>query len=209
MFVAVAVISWVIVFIASIIFIVGGIVILISGNLEEGNFLESWKNFLYNQVLGVKALDPGTDPAWGYEFFNFILPILYVVFGAVLISICIIEFVRIKKRQKISLPFIKVLIILVIIVCFIFGNLFAIVSAILLIVALVMMEIILFDVEAINNYSEERNLMIIYKEEKKFEKEVNKEGRRSWKKRFGTWDSKKEMGTNKYKKTYFEDEKEW
>ncbi|WP_338972710.1 hypothetical protein [Spiroplasma endosymbiont of Panorpa germanica] len=201
--------SWVIVFIAAIIFIIGGAVILVSFTLEEGNFLEGIKKIITNQLVGADILKYSNGEKWGYEFYYYVLPILLMVIGAVLISICIIEFVRIRKRQKISLPFIKTLILLLIVFCFIFGFLILIVPAILLIVALIAQEIILFDVEAINNYSEERNLLIIYKEERKFEKEVNKEGKRSWKKRFGSWESKKELGKNKYKKSYFEDEKEW
>lgn len=60
---------------------------------------------------------------------------------------------------------------------FILGKTLTVIAGGTFFVALVFLEIVLFDTDALNNYAEERNLVSIYREERKFEKEVNKEGK--------------------------------
>ncbi|WP_339020826.1 hypothetical protein [Spiroplasma endosymbiont of Atherix ibis] len=94
-----------------------------------------------------------------------------------LITISIIELLRLKKHQKISKPYIKVTMVILSIVLLLTGQLLLVLASILILLAFILLEAILFDSEALNNYAEERNLILIYKEEKKFEKEVSKQGK--------------------------------
>ncbi|AHI53362.1 hypothetical protein [Spiroplasma culicicola] len=115
----------------------------------------------------------GAIPQWHL----FVTAGLMVALSAGLITVAVMELVRAKKRQKISKPFIKSLLVLVPAFGLLYGqNIILIVSGCLL-VAWVLLEAVLFDSEALNNYAEERNLISIYKEERKFEKEVSKEGK--------------------------------
>lgn len=100
-----------------------------------------------------------------------------MVAGLFLITMGIIELHRLKKSQKVSKPFVKILLIISMTLYFILGKTLTIIAGGTFFVALVFLEIVLFDTDALNNYAEERNLVSIYREERKFEKEVNKEGK--------------------------------
>ncbi|ARU91053.1 hypothetical protein SCLARK_00296 [Spiroplasma clarkii] len=99
------------------------------------------------------------------------------VIAITLIAVAISELVRLKKKQKISKPFTKLILILFPICGMLYGQVIVLIASGLLLTAWIFLEIVLFDAEAVSNYAEERNLITIYHEEKKFEKEVNKEGK--------------------------------
>ncbi|AGR41640.1 hypothetical protein [Spiroplasma taiwanense] len=97
--------------------------------------------------------------------------------GVSMIVISIIELLRMKKAQKISKPFIKVYIVIISVLSLLVGQVILIIGGTLLLFTFVLLEVLLFDSEALNNFAEERNLIAIYKEERKFEREVSKEGK--------------------------------
>lgn len=106
--------------------------------------------------------------------------ILAGIFGAiaiVLIAVAISELLRLKKQQKISKPYVKILLVLLPIAGLIYGQIIVIIAAAMLVMAWLLLEGVLLDPEAVSNYAEERNLITILHEEKKFEREVNKEGK--------------------------------
>ncbi|AHI54210.1 hypothetical protein SSABA_v1c08110 [Spiroplasma sabaudiense Ar-1343] len=209
MFKRLAIAAWIIVFIGALSLIAGAIIIMYAESLSNGTLLAKISDILTKQWLGVKALGIDSMVPTTYKYFYVALPVAYITFAGILVILSIVEFVRIKRRQKISLPFVKIYMIFIIIFALIFGQLVVLPLAGCLFIALILLEIILHDVDALNNYSEERNLILIYREEKKFEKEVNKEGRRSWKIRFGSWDEKLEKPNSKYKKSYKKDQGKW
>ncbi|KAF5297214.1 hypothetical protein FQR65_LT19733 [Abscondita terminalis] len=90
----------------------------------------------------------------------YIMPSVLIVIGSLMLLLTLIEFIRIKKKQKIQKPFVKTIIVLIAIFSLFLGQLMTIIYT-----------------ESLNNYAEERNLISIYREEKKFEREVNKEGK--------------------------------
>ncbi|WP_338984991.1 hypothetical protein [Spiroplasma endosymbiont of Diplazon laetatorius] len=94
-----------------------------------------------------------------------------------LIVISILELVRLRKHQKLSKPFVKVTMVITAIMLLLTFQMILVIVSSLILVAFVLLEAVLFDSEALNNYAEERNLISIYKEERKFEKEVSKEGK--------------------------------
>jgi len=106
--------------------------------------------------------------------------ILAGIFGAiaiVLLAVSISELIRLKKQQKISKPYVKILLVLLPITGLIYGQIIIIIAAAMLVMAWLLLEGVLLDSEAVCNYAEERNLITILHEEKKFEREVNKEGK--------------------------------
>jgi hypothetical protein len=117
------------------------------------------------------------NPAELNVFQLWVVPILTMVAGLFLITMGIIELHRLKKSQKVSKPFVKILLIISMTLYFILGKTLTVIAGGTFFVALVFLEIVLFDTDALNNYAEERNLVSIYREERKFEKEVNKEGK--------------------------------
>ncbi|AUM63017.1 hypothetical protein [Spiroplasma monobiae] len=108
-----------------------------------------------------------------------VLAWLVVIFGVgvTMLTISIMELVRLRKHQKLSKPFIKVIMVVSAIMLLLTFQLIMVIVSALILVAFILLEAILFDSEALNNYAEERNLISIYKEERKFEKEVSKEGK--------------------------------
>lgn len=64
-----------------------------------------------------------------------------------------------------------------IIASLVFGKVSALIMPAFIFVGLLFVESTLFDVEAIRNYADERNMIIVYREDKRFEREVNKEGK--------------------------------
>ncbi|WP_339030046.1 hypothetical protein [Spiroplasma endosymbiont of Cantharis nigra] len=103
--------------------------------------------------------------------------VVSIAIAIVLIVLSIIELVRLRKHQKLSKPFVKITLLAIAVVILLTGQLVFFVASMLIFAAVVLLEVVLFDSVALNNYAEERNLISIYREERKFEKEVTKEGK--------------------------------
>ncbi|AKX34670.1 hypothetical protein SLITO_v1c10590 [Spiroplasma litorale] len=115
----------------------------------------------------------------GKEIGAFIAIAVLMVIAISLIIISIIELVRLKKKQKISKPLIKGYLLVLIVVFMLLSQAILLIVAGTLVLGLIMLEFVLFDNDALNNYAEERNLISINKEERKFEREVAKEGKQN------------------------------
>ncbi|WP_342258782.1 hypothetical protein [Spiroplasma endosymbiont of Dioctria linearis] len=103
--------------------------------------------------------------------------VVSIAIAIVLIVLSIIELVRLRKHQKLSKPFVKITLLASAVVILLTGQLVFFIASMLIFAAVVLLEVVLFDSVALNNYAEERNLISIYREERKFEKEVTKEGK--------------------------------
>ncbi len=103
--------------------------------------------------------------------------VVSMAIAIVLIVLSIIELVRLRKHQKLSKPFVKITLLASAVVILLTGQLVFFIASMLIFAAVVLLEVVLFDSVALNNYAEERNLISIYREERKFEKEVTKEGK--------------------------------
>ncbi|QEH62367.1 hypothetical protein SCHIN_v1c11740 [Spiroplasma chinense] len=120
----------------------------------------------------------GAEGAFGFHQWKVILMAGLLLSTAIgMITISVIELIRLKKRQKISRPYVKAILVVLPVLLLIYGQMVTIIAAVCLLEAWLLLEAVLFDSEALNNYAEERNLISIYKEERKFEREVNKEGK--------------------------------
>ncbi|WP_339034064.1 hypothetical protein [Spiroplasma endosymbiont of Cantharis rufa] len=103
--------------------------------------------------------------------------VVSIAIAIVLIVLSITELVRLRKHQKLSKPFVKIILLAIAVVILLTGQLVFFIASMLIFAAVVLLEVVLFDSVALNNYAEERNLISIYREERKFEKEVTKEGK--------------------------------
>ncbi|AUB32136.1 hypothetical protein [Spiroplasma floricola] len=143
------------------------------------NILQIITKPLFTPVYGSNGvIDSSTQGAGSNNQLATIIWMTISFFVAILlIVISIIELVRLRKQQKISKPYIKVTMVVLSIILLLTGQLLLVLISGLILIAFILLEAILFDSEALNNYAEERNLILIYKEEKKFEKEVSKQGK--------------------------------
>ncbi|AHF60530.1 hypothetical protein P344_00320 [Spiroplasma mirum ATCC 29335] len=119
-----------------------------------------------------KIIDTLVGNGWAYAI------IALLLFTAlVTIALASFELARIIKGQRIAKPYIKMFFVALIIASLVFGKVSALIMPTFIFVGLLFIESTLFDVEAIRNYADERNMIIVYREDKRFEREVNKEGK--------------------------------
>ena len=119
-----------------------------------------------------KIIDTLVGNGWAYSI------IALLLFTAlVTITLALFELARIIKGQRIAKPYIKMFFVALIIASLVFGKVSALIMPVFIFVGLLFIESTLFDVEAIHNYADERNMIIVYREDKRFEREVNKEGK--------------------------------
>ncbi|ASP28730.1 hypothetical protein SCORR_v1c09580 [Spiroplasma corruscae] len=104
---------------------------------------------------------------------------LLMFIAITLIAISIVELVRLKKKQKISKPMVKSYLLVLLVMALLMSQTILLIMAASIFLGLLILEFVLFDSDALNNYAEERNLISINKEEKKFEREVAKEGKQN------------------------------
>ncbi|QHX37043.1 hypothetical protein [Spiroplasma sp. BIUS-1] len=134
------------------------------------------QNGVLNQMSIPSQFGPsGANPGNMIAVLSWIIVIFAV--AITLLTISIIELVRLRKHQKLSKPFVKVIMVISAIMLLLTFQTILVIVSVLVLTAFVLLEAVLFDSEALNNYAEERNLISIYKEERKFEKEVSKEGK--------------------------------
>ncbi|WP_338969667.1 hypothetical protein [Spiroplasma endosymbiont of Labia minor] len=191
MFMTLAIISWILILIGGLIQAFFGVCGLLP---EIAQYVpKQITDFMNTQYLGSADLNNSVvngDPIIA----SYIVPILLLVFSVIVIILAIIEFSRLRKRQKISKPLVKLILVAIIVASLIYGLGEVLILAIFCLIALVLLEVILFDTEALNNYAEERNLITIYREERKFEREISKEGKVRWGRGTGFTNSKKYAG---------------
>ncbi|KAI92920.1 ABC transporter permease [Spiroplasma melliferum] len=113
-----------------------------------------------------------TGDIWGYTI------IALTIFVALLvITLVSVQLHRVKKGQLIAKPYIKMIFVTLIIAALIYGKVAVLILAALMFIGLLFIESSLFDVESLQNFVEERNMIVIYHQDKKLEREVNKEGK--------------------------------
>ncbi|QED23986.1 hypothetical protein [Spiroplasma citri] len=113
-----------------------------------------------------------TGDIWGYTI------IALTIFVALLvITLVSVQLHRVKKGQLIAKPYIKMIFVTLIIAALIYGKVAVLILAALMFIGLLFIESSLFDVEFLQNFVEERNMIVIYHQDKKLEREVNKEGK--------------------------------
>ncbi|AXF96117.1 hypothetical protein [Spiroplasma phoeniceum] len=113
-----------------------------------------------------------TGDIWGYTI------IALTIFVALLvITLVSLQLHRVKKGQLIAKPYIKMIFVTLIIAALIYGKVAVLILAALMFIGLLFIESSLFDVESLQNFVEERNMIVIYHQDKKLEREVNKEGK--------------------------------
>ncbi|AKU80287.1 hypothetical protein [Spiroplasma turonicum] len=113
------------------------------------------------------------------ELGAFIMLGVLIFIALTLIIVASIELSRLRKKQKISKPFVKAYLLLLVVAFMLISQTILLIVAGSLVFGLVILEFVLFDNDALNNYAEERNLISINREEKKFEREVAKEGKQN------------------------------
>ncbi|WP_425379175.1 hypothetical protein [Spiroplasma endosymbiont of Polydrusus pterygomalis] len=113
-----------------------------------------------------------TGNIWTYTI------IALTIFVALLvITLVSFQLHRVRKGQLITKPYIKIIFITLIIAALIYGKVAVLILAALMFIGLLFIESSLFDVESLQNFVEERNMIVIYHQDKKLEREVNKEGK--------------------------------
>ncbi len=113
-----------------------------------------------------------TGDIWWYTI------IALTIFVALLvITLVSVQLHRVKKGQLIAKPYIKMIFITLIIAALIYGKVAVLILAALMFIGLLFIESSLFDVESLQNFVEERNIIVIYLQDKKLEREGNKEGK--------------------------------
>jgi hypothetical protein len=145
--------------------------------------------FLNENVYGANKVTDlffGKEGATSWDVLQlWIIPIIAIAASIFIVVIAVMELSRLKKSQKVSKPFVKIIIIATLALNLIFGKMATVIAGGTMFLGLILLEIVLFDTDALNNFAEERNLVSIYREEKKFEREVSKEGKVNWQNRFG------------------------
>lgn len=140
----------------------------------NGNLVNPW----VPTPGGLVSLQNGSGAADGLVQWK-----MWLIFGIMiavsiyLFAIAIAEFVRLRKKQKISKPYIKSALVIFAVVGMLYGQAIVLIASGIFLLSWFILEATMFDSEALNNYAEERSLISLYHEEKKFEKEVNREGK--------------------------------
>ncbi|QBQ08178.1 hypothetical protein SGLAD_v1c09790 [Spiroplasma gladiatoris] len=185
MFLLLIILAWSSVMVGATFLLSFGVLSLLIKLWSSSDFMVKLFNFFSNQPYGLPFFTSGKSSitlnnVLSGSISNTVVIVIAAVMIAVallLYTISIVELVRAKKRQKISKPYVKALIVLLPILGVLYGQVIILIFSATLILAWILLEAVLFDSEALNNYAEERNLISIYKEERKFEREVSKEGK--------------------------------
>ncbi|AGM24628.1 hypothetical protein [Spiroplasma chrysopicola] len=119
-----------------------------------------------------KILETITGTTWTYA-----VSALLLLVAVATIALSSYEIFRIKRGNKLSKPYIKILLVVLIIASLVFGKVSALVLAGFAFIGLLFIEAVLFDLDALKNYADERNMIIIYREDKKVEREIEQEGK--------------------------------
>lgn len=173
MFIIIGLLAWVLVMVGSIAVIAFNTVQIVA-NGDTSKWLGSIGTKFQSDLLGENFLNKLFHTG---TMNTLIAPAISIGIAVLLFIISIAQLTRIRKGQKIQKPFVKVLLLIIIVYSLLMGTLILVVFAAILLIAFMFIEILLFDTEALNNYAEERNLISIYKEEKKFVRQLKKQGK--------------------------------
>lgn len=91
-----------------------------------------------------------------------------------LIVVAAVALRKVKKHQLVSQPFMKLVVILAMAFNLVVGKMYTVIAGGTLFTGLVMLEILLFNHNAVQNFAEEQSLKAIGSDEKKFAKEAKK-----------------------------------
>ncbi|UZQ29472.1 MAG: hypothetical protein OHM56_09890 [Spiroplasma phoeniceum] len=146
---------------------------LVTQSVALPSILNSMNNIFQTLIFKQEQiLSYLTGDIWEYTI------IALTIFVALLvITLVSVQMHRVKKGQLIAKPYIKMIFVILIIAALIYGKVAVLMLAVLMFIGLLFIELSLFDVESLQNFVEERNMIVIYHQDKKLEREVNKEGK--------------------------------
>ncbi|WP_348736028.1 hypothetical protein [Spiroplasma endosymbiont of Ammophila pubescens] len=174
MFVFLVTLGWSLIIIGAIVQIFTAILnFLIIQSVALPSILNSMNDIFQTSIFKQEQiLSYLTGDIWWYTI------IALTIFVALLvITLVSVQLHRVKKGQLIAKPYIKIIFVTLIIAALIYGKVAVLILAALMFIGLLFIESSLFDVESLQNFVEERNMIVIYHQDKKLEREVNKEGK--------------------------------
>lgn len=174
MFVFLVTLGWSLIIIGAIVQIFTAILnFLVIQSVALPSILNSMNDIFQTSIFKQEQiLSYLTGDIWGYTI------IALTIFVALLvITLVSVQLHRVKKGQLIAKPYIKMIFVTLIIAALIYGKVAVLILAALMFIGLLFIESSLFDVESLQNFVEERNMIVIYHQDKKLEREVNKEGK--------------------------------
>ncbi|WP_338955450.1 hypothetical protein [Spiroplasma endosymbiont of Polydrusus cervinus] len=174
MFVFLVTLGWSLIIFGAIFQIVTAILnLLVIQSVALPSILKSINDIFQTSIFKQEQiLNHLTGNIWTYTIIA--LTIFVALFIIILVSF---QLHRVRKGQLITKPYIKMIFITLIIAALIYGKVAVLILAALMFIGLLFIELSLFDVESLQNFVEERNMIVIYNQDKKLEKEVNKEGK--------------------------------
>ncbi|WP_374695807.1 hypothetical protein [Spiroplasma endosymbiont of Polydrusus formosus] len=174
MFVFLVTLGWIIIIFAEIVQIFTAILnLLVVQGVALPSILKSMNDIFQKSIFKQEQiLNHLTGNIWIYTIIS--LTIFVALFVITLVSF---QLHRVRKGQLITKPYIKIIFITLIIFSLIYGKVAVLILAALMFIGLLFIESSLFDVESLQNFVEERNMIVIYYQNKKLEREVNKEGK--------------------------------
>lgn len=173
MFLAFAIIGWSLILLGSLIQIFIAVVSLMDTTFELPSFFNDVNLFSKKTILNQSYLASN----YGEDYMIYLIPGLLIAVATSVFSLSIYEIMRMKKGQSLAKPYVKIYFIVLIVASSVYGRVEALILASCLFVGLVLFETALFDTEGLKNYFEEREMIVIRREEKSFEKEVSNPGK--------------------------------
>ncbi len=172
MFVFLVTLGWILIIIGAIFQIFTAILnFLVIQSVALPSILNSMNDIFQTSIFKQEQiLSYLTGDIWWYTI------IALTIFVSLLVIILVsVQLHRVKKRQLIAKPYIKMIFVTLIIAALIYGKVASLILLSLIFIGLLFIESTLFDVESLQNFVEERNMIVIYHQDKKLEREVNKE----------------------------------
>ncbi|AGM25637.1 hypothetical protein SSYRP_v1c00410 [Spiroplasma syrphidicola EA-1] len=166
--------GWVLIIIGSLIQIFAAVLNLLAVNAVALPSIMNKINDIFQTSIFKqdKILETITGTTWTY-----VVSALLLLVAIATIALSSYEIFRIRRGNKLSKPYIKILLVVVIIASLVFGKVSALVLAGFAFIGLLFIEAVLFDLDALKNYADERNMIIIYREDKRVEREIEQEGK--------------------------------
>ena len=174
MFTFLVTLGWVLIIIGAIVQIFAAILnLLVIQQVALPTILNSINDIFQTSIFKQEEiLNQLTGDAWAYTIIA-----LSIFVALATITLVSFQINRVKKGQRIAKPYIKMIFVALIIASLVYGKVAVLVLAAFIFLGLLFIESSLFDVEALQNFVEERNMIVIYHQDKKLEREVNKEGK--------------------------------
>ncbi|KAF0852042.1 MAG: dicarboxylate/amino acid:cation symporter [Spiroplasma poulsonii] len=174
MFTFLVTLGWVLIIIGAIVQIFAAILnLLVIQQVALPIIFNSINDIFQTSIFKQEEILNGlTGDAWAYT-----INALSIFVALAAITLVSFQINRVKKGKRIARPYIKMIFVTLIIASLVYGKVAVLIFAAFIFVALLFIESSLFDVEALQNFVEERNMIVIYHQDKKLEREVNKEGK--------------------------------